>query len=1159
MTRSTTAAVSFLLTLLFTVLSPLHTRGAELNLEVVDLPSSGLLVNRVDLGPLLRYTEGEPDADWTLELFHEDHPISCQAVADPSDRTKYLLVARFPGELVARSQGEPLVCRLRVSPAPQAREFHEVKEIVTETPFYRITQTTDAQAGLPSRIEFRKTGRVLDSHRWFDRLHEPGRQGFDADSAVDVRLMLLDEGPICRIVRNEFRLHGSENGAALQGPRVVYTWFFFKDTPGLVYVTADYFQTAPLEWKERHFLELHVSDGSFAEYVDLKKPEERKTFTGTNESLYPKAAAILDGDNRLGFFGSPVNTVIYDGLNGFGPYLLANGTGAWMPWDQPRGRDAVWMLVDDGTTPTDEAALDAFARQSKPRISLPELDRQTENWLDVARNALFYAGILRTRKELDAFDPAAEFSHDKQFIVIRSANLGMLLQRVDTENDAGIRLVALVDIPSCTLLTPHETQSLFTVKVREAKPQKEGETPVFDVRTLTSDRGWKSVDIRRTVREGNLDGFLLSFRGPSACSQGESLELHLRIDSANVDTPGFDAASVPTDLPWYVSSSITLQWMPKPAWPEHLTLQSATLPTIRLAPFGDRMKGFFPQASGIVLDKLFAGERRWQGRYPSGWSTMPWYAVWNDADEKPGQVGIYVAAHDVDGTTKEQEFHVDTSTGTVHIALEYPAENAGRAEAAFAPCRVVLESYRGDWFDAAVMYRDWVRREASWFPREKLGPEGRTDTPLWMKELCVWAIGSDLPEAMPDVLRKFQQPLGVPAAVHWYNWHKIPFDNDYPHYFPVKDGFKAAVADIGKDGDLFVMPYINGRLWDHRDHGIEDRFFTKEAFPGVTKQEDGTPYFETYGSKESDGSNVELGVMCPASEVWVAKQRELISRLTGPSDGKADDEGNMGVHGVYVDQVAAAAPTLCFDPSHGHPLAGGSWWVLAYRKMFETIRAELPDGAMLTTECNAEPFIDQFDGYLTWHFQYDGQVPAFAAVYGGAVQMFGRHYGGGEDMVVACRMKLAESFVFGEQIGWITPHVVDDPRRYDFLKKVVALRYRFRDFFYKGEMARPPKLLGEMPTVTADWHFFGSTIVTTPIVRTGAWRQANPNRAILLFTNFSDREQENRLQVDLEELGFAPTTTTVVRHDADGMEKTLDGLPATISIGPEEAFILELR
>lgn len=456
-------------------------------------------------------------------------------------------------------------------------------------------------------------------------------------------------------------------------------------------------------------------------------------------------------------------------------------------------------------------------------------------------------------------------------------------------------------------------------------------------------------------------------------------------------------------------------------------------------------------------------------------------------------------------------------------------------------------------------HRDWVRREASWFPRDKMGPEGRTDTPRWMKELSLWAIGSDAPDKMPEALRKFQEPLGVPAGLHWYNWHKIPFDNDYPHYFPVKDGFKSAVSEIQSGGDLFVMPYINGRLWDSRDRETEDWLFTEEALPGVTKKEDGTPYFETYRSKEKDGSKVSLGVMCPSSAVWVAKQRELIARLTRPSDGKPGDEGDMGVKGVYVDQVAAASPALCFDESHDHPSAGGTWWVLAYRKMFERIRSELPEGAMLTTECNAEPFIDLFDGYLTWHFQHDGEVPAFAAVYGGAVQMFGRAYGGGPDMVVSARMKMAESFVFGEQIGWISPHVVNDPARYDFLGKVVALRYKFRDYFYGGEMARPPKLLGDMPTVTADWHFSGRpTIVTLAVVQTGAWRKPAERSVILMFANFSDKTQENRLQVDPAEWGFESGKIKIVRHNPDGSEQKLDRLPGSVRVEAQGAFVLEV-
>ena len=55
------------------------------------------------------------------------------------------------------------------------------------------------------------------------------------------------------------------------------------------------------------------------------------------------------------------------------------------------------------------------------------------------------------------------------------------------------------------------------------------------------------------------------------------------------------------------------------------------------------------------------------------------------------------------------------------------------------------------------------------------------------------------------------------------------------------------------------MPYINGRLWDTRDRGPEDLYFTQVALPGATKDEVGQPYVETYGSKETDGSRSRIG------------------------------------------------------------------------------------------------------------------------------------------------------------------------------------------------------------------------------------------------------------------------------------------------------------
>ena len=134
--------------------------------------------------------------------------------------------------------------------------------------------------------------------------------------------------------------------------------------------------------------------------------------------------------------------------------------------------------------------------------------------------------------------------------------------------------------------------------------------------------------------------------------------------------------------------------------------------------------------------------------------------------------------------------------------------------------------------------------------------------------------------------------------------------------------------------------------------------------------------------------------------------------------------------------------------------------------------------------------------------------------------MFGRAYRGGPSQVFADRMKLAQQLVYGEQIGWIDPRIVDDTVRFPFFKSIVQTRHKYRDYFYKGEMIRPPKLLDDIPTVTADWQWSGETIITTGAVLTGGWRKkdadGNTISAVFFFVNISDKPITSRVKVDTD-------------------------------------------
>jgi len=338
-----------------------------------------------------------------------------------------------------------------------------------------------------------------------------------------------------------------------------------------------------------------------------------------------------------------------------------------------------------------------------------------------------------------------------------------------------------------------------------------------------------------------------------------------------------------------------------------------------------------------------------------------------------------------------------------------------------------------------------------------------------------------------------------------------------------------------------VMPYINGRLWDT---GCDD--FDTSARPFATKKPDGTPNIEEYGS------GAKLAPMCPTTELWRQTVAEIVGRLVGPE---------CNVDGVYIDQVAAAAPAPCYDATHGHPLGGGHYWTVdGYWPLMERVRRALPEGKFLTTECNAEPYTHLFDSYLTWHWQHQDAIPLFPAVYGGQVGMFGRSYGAGPERALAARMKAAQQLVFGEQIGWIGPDVIDRPDEGPFVRQTVRIRRALHDYIVDGEMAHPPTVIGDVPTVTADWQWSGKWIVTTDALLTGSWR-AKDGRLVAIFANVSDEPISVLWRFDGATQGLkGPRLAVSRRTETDVTESQTElRFERRLTVEPRQVVAFELR
>jgi hypothetical protein len=627
----------------------------------------------------------------------------------------------------------------------------------------------------------------------------------------------------------------------------------------------------------------------------------------------------------------------------------------------------------------------------------------------------------------------------------------------------GITLLNLIDVRTRQVLIASKSLPLFTIKMRHTETSEE--------KHIIASSGWKSVSIKRPE-----NCLVLNWE-----TENLKVELHGRLDEENS----------------------AIYWgMKVENEDENWSIMDVVFPQVSVADLGAEGCVFFPRGPGEVQKNLWNRSFRHSGLYPEPWTVMQFVSAYNE------KTGIYVATHDPNASAKEITIESRPEDKSVVFTFDHPAENMGIGGNDFTLSgHAVWKLLRGDWYDSAMIYRDWLKKEARWFP--EIGTNGRSDTPEWMRELCVWATtGGNAEQVVPRV-KRFAEYMGVPVGFHWYNWHQIPFDNDYPHYFPVTDGFAEGVQDLQKAG-IFVMPYINGRLWDTHDKGTEDYQFTSVALPAATKDEKGEPYIEMYGSKEADGSPVKFAVMCPSTELWQNRIRDISLRLIN----------EYKVNSVYIDQVSAMSPKLCLDKTHGHPLGGGHWWVEGYWKMLQSIRDAMPNDRMLTTECNAEPYIRWFDGYLSWTWQHDGQVPAFPAVYAGAIQNFGRAYRGGETGDLALRMKAGQQLVFGEQIGWIDPGVIDQKENAEFMRQIVQLRWHLRRYFYAGEMLRPPKLIGNIPDVKADWQWVGEWWVTTPAVLTGAWKLPQDDKLVLIFVNVSDETVHAKIDFNPTEYGI---------------------------------------
>ncbi len=443
-------------------------------------------------------------------------------------------------------------------------------------------------------------------------------------------------------------------------------------------------------------------------------------------------------------------------------------------------------------------------------------------------------------------------------------------------------------------------------------------------------------------------------------------------------------------------------------------------------------------------------------------------------------------------------------------------------------CRIPYEScfgtFKGDWFEAAQIYKKWGTKQ-SWFTSRK------TENPLRKLGLWVWNRGL-AGDVIPPVLQLQKDLPGIPVALDWYWWHHNPYDTDYPDFWPPREGeekFREAVALLKKNG-IFTQTYVNGALWD-----LDAPSWKDGGDDSVIVKRDGTPYAVEFNKY----NHHRLGFVCGEAPKFHDKLSALLPHLR-----------NAGLDGQYLDVVGIMPGLGCYNPRHRHPKNGGSYMAAGYRKMLLRLKKELPDFPLSTEFCN-EAFMDIFDGAIVCgaisqeHFGGTDStaVPLFSAVYHGrnAMALFGNyaHPDGvtpwdplwpdedrwkGEEPWHKLYpdqffIEVMRDVIWGLQpmVCNLTEHIYTDPEFaeiYRFILDTARFYYANRDFLFDGEMTSP----AGFECAEKDVEFHARMIFTKkdactvvrsrlPAVLHGCWRSPAGEEALFLG-NYTGKAQD---------------------------------------------------
>ena len=330
----------------------------------------------------------------------------------------------------------------------------------------------------------------------------------------------------------------------------------------------------------------------------------------------------------------------------------------------------------------------------------------------------------------------------------------------------------------------------------------------------------------------------------------------------------------------------------------------------------------------------------------SGPLSMPWIDYYSD------NCGLYFGMNKTNGICSLSVSTFGKKSPGMNFSFVKKVETDGD----FSMDGITLALHGGSWYEGADIYR------ASRPPLDPPRSRG------WFGESIAVCAHYDFKYQNGGVVHTFADiPLLADTASEQggdhlliSGWHTDGFDNGFPDYRPDPDlgspDDLCSALDQAHARGVFVSFYINTRLCNRKFAHLQTL-----RDEGSAIRADGKPYDELYGD-----DTLAFNTMCASSEVWQQHLLDAIRYLV-----------ELGADGVYLDQLAMAAPRVCHDRRHGHGLYD---WTSGYRKLLQEAgklqtKAGRPLNIMI--EGCSDLYGNLVDGQLvsTFSYYFSGAYP----------------------------------------------------------------------------------------------------------------------------------------------------------------------------------------